>query len=90
MSIMRAKQDECYICRKYGVLEKHHVWHGTANRKLAEQDGLYVWLCRDCHRNLHDKGEHDLELMQIGQLYWQMVYKMPKEDFIKRYGKSVI
>lgn len=44
-------QDEkrCYLCgRQYG-LERHHVLGGTANRKLSEKYGLWVWLCHDCH-----------------------------------------
>ena len=25
---------------------------GTANRKLSEKYGLWVWLCADCHRGV--------------------------------------
>ena len=44
-------QDEkiCYFCfRTYG-LERHHIMAGTANRKLSEKYGLWVWLCKDHH-----------------------------------------
>ncbi len=40
---------ECYLCGKRIGLEKHHIMSGTANRKLSEKYGLWVWLCHDCH-----------------------------------------
>ena len=44
-------QDEkvCYLCEKQYGLERHHIMSGTANRKLSEKYGLWVWLCHDCH-----------------------------------------
>lgn len=90
MSIMYPIQNACYICQKQGLLDKHHVWHGTANRRLSEQDGLYVWLCRDCHHKLHDKGKLDKWLMIQAEINWMMRYDMSEDDFIKRYGKSYI
>ena len=44
-------QDEqvCYFCPKYYGLERHHIMAGTANRKLSEKYGLWVWLCKDHH-----------------------------------------
>lgn len=56
---------ECYLCRKdAGVigyyrdlpsegLEKHHVIYGTANRRLSDQTGLWVWLCKKHHNEDH-------------------------------------
>ena len=46
----------CYLCRRRGVTEDHHVLHGTANRKVAERLGLKKDLCPDCHRGT--KGVH--------------------------------
>ena len=58
-SIMQTKK-ECYVCRELvGTemslpdtgLEMHHIFGGTANRKLSEKYGLKVWLYRftDCN-----------------------------------------
>lgn len=33
--------------------EHHHVFGGTA-RKISDQYGAVVWLCRRCHRAYHD------------------------------------
>lgn len=37
-------------------LECHHVMSGTANRRLSDQYGLVVWLCREHHTG--DTGVH--------------------------------
>lgn len=80
---------ECYYCGKTEV-EKHHCWHGTANRKLAEKDGLFVWLCHDHHMRLHDHGEHDKELMMAAEAAWIVHNHKTIDDFIRRYGKNVL
>lgn len=60
---------ECYICHKPASagLDHHHCLHGTGDKKKADEDGLWVWLCRDCHRRLHDFNEHDKELQALAQ-----------------------
>lgn len=47
-SILR-NEKECYVCGGMRDLERHHVLGGTANRKLSEKHGLWVWLCREHH-----------------------------------------
>lgn len=48
-SIMQEGEPQCYLCGKRINLERHHVMAGTANRKLSEKYGLWVWLDHDCH-----------------------------------------
>ena len=43
------KEKQCYICHSPYV-EEHHIFFGTANRKLSEKYGLKVWLCPEHHR----------------------------------------
>lgn len=81
------QSDGCYLCGRNGPLERHHVIHGSGRRKLADEDGLTVYLCPECHRNLHDYGWNDRDLQRIGQAAWSRVYG-GKEDFLKRYGRS--
>lgn len=78
----------CYICGRSGPLQMHHCLHGI-RRKMADEDGLWVWLCPSCHGKLHDKGLYDEHLEIVAQVYW-MQNNGTKEDFIKRYGKSYI
>lgn len=79
----------CEICGQWRDLEVHHCIHGSGRRKLADEDGLTVYLCRWCHMELHDKGTHDKELQQYAQKYYE-AYIGDRESFIKRYGKSYL
>ena len=81
--------DECYICGRYAT-ERHHVMHGTANRRLADEDGLTVMLCYVCHKNLHDKGWYDRDLQRLAQERWMEYYNKSEDEFRSRYGKSYL
>lgn len=48
VSILR-NEKECYVCGGMRDLEQHHILSGTANRKLSEKYGCWVWLCHDHH-----------------------------------------
>ena len=70
-SILQNKK-ECYITKSTIHLHRHHIFEGTANRKLSEQDGLWIWLRADWH-NLSDYGVHfnkelDLKLKKGGNI----------------------
>lgn len=89
-SIMHTENIECcYICGQYAT-ETHHCIHGTANRRLADKDGLTVRLCHTCHANLHDKGNLDKELQRLAQVRWMEYYERSEDEFRNRYGKSYI
>ncbi len=89
-SIIHTENTEsCYLCGQYAT-DRHHVMHGTANRKLADKDGLTVMLCHDCHMRLHDKGNFDKELQKIGQKAWMEYYGKTANEFRKRYGKNYL
>ena len=49
------KKKECIICNSLNA-EEHHVFFGTANRKLSEKYGLKVYLCAEHHRGT--RGVH--------------------------------
>lgn len=86
-------EQKCYLCGRQSQLERHHTLHGGANRRLADEDGLWVWLCHRCHMDLHDRGEGDKELQALAEKKW-IEWNYPndpekgQEEFIKRYGKS--
>ena len=48
----------CFLCARTVDLEKHHILAGTANRKLSEKYGLWVWLCHRCHTG-KDGAQYD-------------------------------
>lgn len=83
-------EKECYFCgRQYG-LESHHCLHGTANRKQAEKYGLKVWLCNECHRELHDRNfSLDLILMQTAQQCFEEQVG-DRRQFVQIFGKNFL
>ncbi len=76
----------CFICGRQAT-ERHHLIGGTANRKLSEQYGLVVYLCRDCHHRAHHDPLWNRSLKRYGQRCWEERYGS-REDFIKIFGKS--
>lgn len=83
----------CYVCGAMLNLHRHHILYGTANRKLSEKFGLWVYLC-GCHHNLSNHGVHfdrdlDIRLKQTAQKAWERRYGT-REEFIKTFGKSYL
>ena len=88
-------EKKCYVCETIYNLHSHHCMHGTANRKLADQDGLTVYLCYEHHEGnmgVHNKNGHelDLELKQLAQKRWMEYYDKTEDDFRQRYGRSYL
>lgn len=103
-SIMPTSKNECYLCHRYisaYARHEHHCFHGTANRRIAEKEGLKVWLCPMCHEALHDHSENDEALKQDAQRVWEENYiksypyenhaeQVAREAFRKLFGKSYL
>lgn len=95
VSIVTDDTKHCYIHKKYLGVEVngvhiHHMFHGVANRVLADEDQCVCALCENCHRLLHDKGYHDLDLQQDAERAWLKTYNKTIEEFIERYGKNYL
>ena len=90
-SILQEDTDYCIVCRRYGT-EVHHVFYGTANRKLADRYGLVVGLCYNHHRGrqgVHNGNkELDMELKRMAQRQFNLVYQ--NEDFIALFGRNYL
>lgn len=83
------KEGTCFLCWRYGKLDKHHLIPGTANRKNSEKYKLYEFVCRECHRKIHD----DPDLMLFMKCHGQLLFETEsgtREDFIKIFGKSYL
>lgn len=86
---------KCFVCGSVRDLEVHHCIHGTANRKLADRYGLWVWLCPYHHRGtegVHGRDGHDLDqrLKEIAQEVWQAQNNGTEADFRAIFGKNYI
>ena len=79
--------ETCFLCFSKAA-DRHHCMHGTANRKKAEKYGLTVWLCRECHRKLHDQGLNDLFLQQTAQQAFEAKYG--HELWMEEFGKDYL
>lgn len=82
----------CEICGRYGELALHHVYFGTANRRLSDKWGMVAWLCPFCHtlgpRAVHRCRETDLMLKQRYQEIFEQRY--PEESFVKIFGRNYL
>ena len=86
------EQRECYVCKTTYNLHEHHIFEGTANRKLSEKYGMKICLCGK-HHNLSNEGIHfnkklDLAVKQLAQKKFEETYK--ELNFIKIFGKNYL
>ena len=83
--------EQCYQCGTTQGLQVHHCIHGTANRTLADEDGLTVYLCWRCHGRLHDSDKRlDNKLERLAERRYLEHYGKTIPDFIARYGKNYL
>ena len=83
--------DYCFVCGRYGT-EIHHIFFGSANRKLSTKYGMVVGLCYNHHRGqqgVHNGNvELDRELKKMAQRRFMEIYK--DEDFLAVFGKNYL
>ena len=83
--------EQCYQCGTTQGLQVHHCIHGTANRTLADEDGLTVYLWWRCHGRLHDGDKRlDNKLERLAERRYLEHYGKTIPDFIARYGKNYL
>lgn len=91
-SIVTQETERCFLCGTTIGLEEHHIFFGTANRKLSEKYGLTVPLCHGCHRTnphaVHRNRKYDVELKQIAQRCFERNYS--HELFMDEFGRNYI
>lgn len=97
-SIMQSEK-ECYLCRIFFEqsnvrdLEVHHCLHGTANRRRADELGMWVWLCPGHHRTasdaVHRDAQIDLGVKKLAQAAFENKLGT-REEFLKTFGKSYL
>lgn len=78
---------ECFICKNPRV-QQHHIYKGNKCRKIADQEGLWVWLCRYHHNQVHHDREVDLTLMRLGQQEYEKTHT--REEFREKFIKSYL
>ena len=82
-------EKKCYISGAEYNLDCHHVMTGTANRKLSDKYGLWVWLRHDIHMDLHDRDKDlEIRLRQDAQRAFEKIYGHDK--WMKTFRKNYI
>lgn len=66
----------CYFCGRTTGLERHHIFAGVANRKIAEAEGIWCYLCPQCHRGTE------------GAQYDKEKNRLLKQDAQRRYEQT--
>jgi DNA-directed RNA polymerase subunit RPC12/RpoP len=56
----------CCFCGAMAIV-RHHVFFGTANRKISEKHGMVEYLCMDCHSQVHRDKPMNLQLRKKHQ-----------------------
>ena len=88
-SIIQSER-ECYFCKRTNFLELHHCMPGKW-RKMADDDGLTVWLCHEHHTGksgVHCNPELRLELQQLAEQSFISIHSYA--EWMERYGKNYI
>lgn len=88
------KEKKCWLTGYTGPgLHKHHIMNG-ANRRLAEEDGLWIWLKWDRHiadsphNTPHNDAKTDLFYKRLAQRKYEETHT--REDWMKRYGRNFL
>lgn len=81
-------------------VHRHHIFEGTANRRISDEDGLWVPLSYEHHEgkmSVHMNKEMSTLMHIIGQLAWEKhcvaggeSEENARELFRKRYGRSCL
>ncbi len=94
MSKKSILQDEkqCFVCGAVNVvLQRHHVLHGTAMRRIADKLGLTIWLCVEHHRgnySPHHNTELDLRLKRFAQSCYED--KHSRDEWMAKVGRNYL
>ena len=83
--------EHCIVCGK-PYPQIHHIFFGTANRKLSDKYGYVVPLCADHHTG--DNGVHFNKAMDsyfkgLAQYHFERNHGS-REDFRRVFGKSYL
>ena len=89
-SILQTTREMCYLCHAFGATEEHHVFNNNPNRKLSDKYGLTVYLCPQCHRNVHSEYGLREHLKQTAQREAMKKYGWSVDDFRRIFGKNYL
>lgn len=92
----------CFFCGKPTEGAVHHLAFGNRIRELADEDGLFVPICNDCHTSgrVIDRVHDNIMAEKLSKMLAQAVYERnliaekgvnideARRSFQRRYGKA--
>jgi ferredoxin len=82
MKSILSNADKCYLCGSRIWIQHHHVYFGSM-RKVSENNGFKVPLCRECHvgnNGVHFDIEKDNALKQECQTKYECTHS--RQEFM--------
>lgn len=91
-SIMQTEK-ECFVSRRTDNLHKHHIFFGTANREVSEQNGFWIWLTGELHnqdskKDIHSTPAFNLKIRQLCQAKYEKTHT--REEFMQLIGRNYL
>lgn len=83
--------EHCLICGS-PYIQIHHVFYGTANRKISDKYGYVVPLCQEHHtgqNGVHFNPKFDLYLKKLAQKRFEET-EGDRKRFIEVFGKNYL
>lgn len=93
-SIIQGKHKRCYVTGMTDGLHKHHIFFGTGDRQISEDNGFFVYLRWDYHiadspnKTPHNDRHTDLYFKQLCQKEYEKTHT--REEFIALIGRSYL
>ena len=88
------EKGKCFICGRHMPTESHHIFFGTANRKLSDKYGIKVDLCHECHNEppngVHFSNIQCRFLQKIAQSEAMRYYGWSKDEFMQIFGRNYL
>ena len=86
---------ECFQTGRTDNLALHHIYPGTARRKISDENGFWVWLTAEWHNgdsrisvHHHPNEGLDMQLKQECQRVYEQTHS--REEFIALIGRSYL
>lgn len=85
-SILTEDLDHCYVCGR--DRQQFHHCIGSAYRKKSEKYGLIIPICEQCHREVHDSPNQELnrKLKADAEAKFLMTYSF--ETWMREFHKN--
>lgn len=83
---------ECFVCHTTQNLNLHHIFFGTANREISDENGFVCYLCIYHHHmskeGVHRNRELDLQIRRITQAKFEETHT--RDQFMALIGRNYL